>query len=312
MPYKPRVVIPFGDPAGIGPEVTLKALLDPKIRGLANFTVIGDKTGYKALDKEVPGVDYLYLDILKHKVQFGKEDAKYGRASLAYLAKAHELVKNECADCLVSAPVNKASINMSGVRFSGQTEFLAELSGVKKFLMLLVNPYLKVAVVTRHIPLKMVSPSLNIGKIRETILLAHLALRKYFLVKNPRIGVCGLNPHASDNGVIGDEEARFIKPAIRKCKLNSVFGPLPADSLFSKTNFDCFIAMYHDQGLIPVKLSGLSKVVNMTVGLPFVRTSPGHGTAFDIAGLDIADSDAMKEAIKLAVNSHNNLNARKF
>jgi 4-hydroxythreonine-4-phosphate dehydrogenase len=242
-------------------------------------------------------------------VEFGKESVIYGRASIAYLAKAHELIKNKFADCLVTGPVNKASINMSGIKFSGQTEFLASGSGVKKFLMLLVSPHLKVAVVTRHIPLKKVCSKLNIDNICETIELVHFALRKYFSVKNPRIGVCGLNPHASDNGVIGDEENRLIKPAIKKCKLNSIYGPFPADSLFSKTNFDCFIAMYHDQGLIPVKLSGLSKVVNMTVGLPFVRTSPGHGTAFDISGLNIAEPDSMKEAIKLAVASYNNLNA---
>ena len=302
----PRIVIALGDPAGIVAEITYKALIDPSIRCLGEFIVIGDKTGNKIDNIKVPGVRFIDLGFIKNKVKFGQACAFYGKASANYLIRAHQMIKAGYADCLVTAPVNKAAINESGIKFSGQTEFLAGLSRVDKFLMLLVGPKIRVSLVTRHIPLNKVSLNLNVNNICETIKLTNFGLKKYFSVKDPQIAICGLNPHASDNGILGDEERFIIKPAIKKCKIKGVSGPYPADSLFYRKGFDAFVAMYHDQGLIPVKSFGMAKVVNMTIGLPFIRTSPGHGTAFEIAGKNIADPASMKEAIKLAVSSYKN------
>jgi 4-hydroxythreonine-4-phosphate dehydrogenase len=269
---KPVILITTGDPKGIGPEVTEKALRNRAIRDLADFLIIdtGDRTGFDAIEKAVL------------------------------------ILKNKRAYALVTAPVNKGAINKSGISFEGHTEYLAKAFGVKKFAMMLCGGKLKVTTVTRHIPLKKVSSAITQASIIEAVELTEHALKKYFGIKKPVIGVCGLNPHCGEGGKIGAEEQDVIIPAIRKIKrsIPGIRGPISGDTIFhiaSTGKLDAVISMYHDQGLGPLKMLAFEKGVNVTLGLPFIRTSPDHGTAYDIAGKGIADPSSMKEAIKLAV-----------
>ena len=269
---KPDILITAGDPKGIGPEVTKKALDDPRIKNLAHFVVVesGDKTGFEAIKKAV--------DILKQ----GKFDG------------------------LVTAPVNKAAINRAGIPFKGHTEYLAGVTNTKKFVMMFCGRGLKVSIVTRHIALKDVPRVLTRDKIEYSVALTYSALKRYFRIPEPAIAVSGLNPHCGEGGLIGRAEKEIIIPAIKKLKrkMPGVEGPFPADAVFYMAynkKFDAVVSMYHDQGLGPFKMVAFAKGVNVTLGLPFVRTSPDHGTAYDLAGKGIADPDSMKEAIKLAV-----------
>jgi 4-hydroxythreonine-4-phosphate dehydrogenase len=236
--------------------------------------------------------------------------AKYGKASLEYLDKAIELIKNKEIDCLVTCPVSKEAINLAGFRsFRGHTEYIARATGVKDFAMMLLNKRLRISLATRHIPLQEVSLQLDRNKIYKTILLTYKSLKELFCIKKPRLVVCGLNPHASDNGVIGKEENRIIKPMLtelrNRIKDVRIDGPEPAEIGILKAaqkRYDCVIAMYHDQALIPLKLSGGYTGVNLTLGLKFVRTSPLHGTAFDIAHkYALADPASLIDAIVLAI-----------
>ncbi|OIO32790.1 MAG: 4-hydroxythreonine-4-phosphate dehydrogenase PdxA [Candidatus Omnitrophica bacterium CG1_02_40_15] len=270
---KPTILITTGDPKGIGPEVTKKALEDPKIKRLANFFVIkaNDKTGFSAIEKAV------------------------------------EILKRYQIDALVTAPVNKEAINKSGIPFQGHTEYLAEATNTKKIAMMLCGGPLKVTTVTRHVPLKKVSSAITQAKIIEAVILTDSGLKKYFGIKNPRIGVCALNPHCGEGGAIGREEQDIIMPAIKKIRrfVQGINGPISGDVIFYMAyngKLDAVISMYHDQGLGPLKMAAFEKGVNVTLGLPFIRTSPDHGTAYDIAGKGIANPSSMKEAIKLAVN----------
>lgn len=266
--------ITMGDPKGIGPEVTLKALADKRIKKLADFVLIGSQS-----------------------------DAP--EAALGYIKDALRLIKAKKIDVLVTAPVNKHAINQAGCPFQGHTEYLARACRIKNFAMMLVGGPLKVALVTRHIAIKDVPGCLTKQKIYQTISLTDFALRRYFGISRPRIGVSALNPHSGEQGIMGKEESRVIYPAIKKAKrFAKISGPLPADTLFylaAHHKFDACVAMYHDQGLIPLKTLALHQGVNLTLGLPFVRTSPDHGTAYDIAGKNQANPGSMKEAIKLAI-----------
>jgi len=310
--YKVRVGLTLGDPAGIGPAIALKAI--KKLKGLADFIVIGDKW---VLDKipnsksQIPKGKLIDLDNVPHKnFKFGEVKAEYGRASLDYLDKALELIKNNEIDCLVTCPISKEAINLAGFTgFSGHTEYLAGATNTKHFAMMLLNKKLKISLVTRHIALREVSSQLNRAKLYETIAMTHKSLRELFCIKNPRLIVCGLNPHASDNGLIGKEENRIIKPVLihlrKRLKGICLDGPQAADVAILKASqkqYDCIIAMYHDQALIPLKISGGYTGVNLTLGLRFVRTSPLHGTAFDIASKpNLANPQSLIEAIRLAV-----------
>jgi len=270
---KSAVLITAGDPRGIGPEVTRKALEDPRIKGLADFLVIrsSDKTGFDAVEKAV------------------------------------EIIKKYRVDALVTAPVNKEAINRSGIPFQGHTEYLAQATGTKKFAMMLCGGKLKVVPVTRHVPLKKVPGLLTGLKIIDAIKLTDSALKKYFRITRPRIGVCALNPHCGEGGKIGAEEQDIIIPAVKKIRrfVPAIQGPISGDIIFYMAyngRLDAVISMYHDQGLGPLKMVAFEKGVNVTLGLPFIRTSPDHGTAYDIADIGIADPSSMKEAIKLAVS----------
>ena len=233
------------------------------------------------------------------------------RASIAYIDKALELAGEGEIDALVTAPVNKESVRLSGVKdFQGHTEYIAEKAGVKNVAMMFVGEAFKITLVTRHVPLNEVSRNLSINSICSTIILTDKYLKKFFQIRNPRIGVAGLNPHAGEDGIFGDEEKRLIKPAITKASrlVRNIRDPISPDVVFYEClnkKFDAVIAMYHDQALIPFKMLYFKNGVNLTLGLPFVRTSPDHGTAFDIAGKGAADPSSMIEAIRLACRLSN-------
>jgi len=315
---KVRIGITMGDPSGIGPEVVAAALR--VIKDKAEFIVIGDRWVFekaqaklKAKSSSLRGYRFIDLaNVSRRNFKFGKVRAEYGRACVEYLDRALEMIEDGEVDCLVTAPISKESINKAGFFFPGHTEYLVKRTNSHSFAMMLLNRRLKISLVTRHIPISAVPAALNREKICSTIALTHLALSKLFSIKNPRIVVCGMNPHASDNGLIGTEENKIIKPALAVSRKSYplVFGPYPADIAIARAyhgEYDCIIAMYHDQALIPLKLSSPGSGVNITLGLPFVRTSPLHGTAFDIAGLGLARPDSLLEAINLALRCSINL-----
>lgn len=300
------IAITMGDPLGIGPEIIAKALRHPQIRKLpAHFHIIGDHTIYQRYEKTLPlNCDFIHIGSkLKNKKSNRLSSAQ---ASLNFLKMGIELIKEQEASAIVTAPVSKESICQIQKNFQGHTEFLADAFSCKDVGMMFVADKMKTILMTRHVALKDVSKMINAKNIYETIKLTNNALKKIFHIKNPTIAVCGLNPHAGEGGTLGSEEIEKIIPAVTKAAKAGIRirGPLAADSLFTKdkiSQFDAVLAMYHDQGLIPIKTLYFRSVVNLTIGLPFIRTSPAHGTAFDIAGKNIADPSSMREAIKLAV-----------
>lgn len=313
----PRVAITIGDPFGIGPEIVLKALASHRIRGLADFLIIGDGSALAAASKTAAarlklGRDDLLCDldfISKGKLEFGRPSGTSGRASLAYVDYALKLIREKRADCLVTAPVSKEAISLGGRKFKGHTEYIAGIFHTDKFAMMLVGGPLRVTLVTRHIPIKEVPEAITEKEILKSIELSHEALKVYFGIRSPKIGVASLNPHGGEGGSIGTEEKRIIGPALAKAKrrFSNLIGPVAAEALFNeafKGNLDCIIAMYHDQGLTALKMIARDESVNVTLGLPFIRTSPGHGTAFDIAGKGVANSSSMIEAIIMAIEMY--------
>ncbi len=322
-----NIGLTIGDPCGIGPSIVLKALEIFKKK--ACFTVIG--SGFvlgeaaRALKIKRPdflscgcaGVDFIDLDnVKKNGFMFGRITAASGRASLDDLDAATGMIKNGCIDCLVTCPISKEAIGLAGCAFTGHTEYLADRFGSNP-VMMLINNRLKFSLVTRHIPLKDVPRKITLNGLKENILLTDEGLKSLFCIRNPRIVVCGMNPHASDNGLIGSEESKVISPAVAALKKEHrgilVTGPLPSDSAISMAGhgrFDCVIALYHDQALIPLKLTDFDSGVNLTLGLPFVRTSPLHGTAFDLAAKPaLANPGSLAAAIRLAIKC--TLNQRK-
>ncbi|KPK99168.1 MAG: hypothetical protein AMJ95_00800 [Omnitrophica WOR_2 bacterium SM23_72] len=304
-----RVAITMGDPSGIGASITAKALL--QLKKEAEFTVIGDEWVFKKVRSSELGarsINFIDLKNVNRKsFEFGKVKAEYGRASVEYLNKALELLARGQVDCLVTCPISKEALHKAHMSIAGHTEYLSRKTQVPDLVMMLLNRHLKISLVTRHIPLSNVSEKLDAPALTNTILTTHDALKTLFSLKNPKIVVCGLNPHASDNGLFGQEENRVIKPTIKRLeeKLKNLHGPLPSDVAIHKAFqgfYDAVIAMYHDQALIPLKLFRENLGVNLTLGLPFVRTSPLHGTAFDIARTPkLADPCSLMEAIRLAI-----------
>ncbi|MFH1478428.1 MAG: 4-hydroxythreonine-4-phosphate dehydrogenase PdxA [Candidatus Omnitrophota bacterium] len=271
MTKKPVIVITTGDPQGIGEEITKKALRDPKVRSIADFIVITPEDG-------------IGLDAVR---------------------KAVAILKQKKADALVTAPLNKTKVNKAGIPFTGHTEYIAALTKTRKYAMMFYSKELKVTLVTRHVPLKQVPSSIKKDDLKEAILLTNSVLKERFKIRKPRIGVSGLNPHCGEGGVIGDEERTVISPVIKSLrkKIPLIAGPIPGDIIFNmayRKKLDAVISMYHDQALAPFKMLAFERGVNVTLGLPFVRTSPDHGTAYDIAGKGMADPGSMKEAIRLA------------
>ena len=316
---KIKVGITIGDPSGIGPAITLKAI--NALKGAAEFLVIGDKwvlnhvsqaKSQNGAKRSLPEGDKSQVKIVDlnnvnhKKFSFGKIKAEYGKACIEYLDKAMELLRNNEIDCLVTAPVSKESIAKAGLRYGGHTEYFLKKAGVKEAVMMLLNDKLRFSLVTRHLPFKEVPAALATDKICNNILITYKSLKDLFGIRNPRLGICSLNPHASENGLFGKEEIKIIKPAVRKLSGRvKIEGPLSADLAIQrafKGKYDCLIAMYHDQALIPLRLTGYERGVNITLGLPFIRTSPLHGTAFDIAkSPQKACPSSLISAIKLAI-----------
>ena len=280
----PRILITLGDPAGIGPEVVDKALASGLLPSGFDFEVLGDRSGFTP----------------------GHPDSRSAAAALDALEASVRILKSDKdALAVVTAPVSKETLQSAGFPFPGQTEFFAQRFGVQNFAMCLSGQTLSVGLATIHIPLATVSNELTSDRIVSTgRLLADFARRRFR--RSPRIAVAGLNPHAGENGRFGDEETRIIAPAIDNLnhEMPGVFsGPHVPDAVFRQAaagEFDAVLAMYHDQGLIPLKLLDFDTGVNVTLGLPKPRTSPDHGTAFDIAGKGIARPDSMIHAIRLA------------
>lgn len=309
---KIRVGLTIGDPSGIGSAITLKAL--KILKDKADFTVIGDRfvltKAAKILKLGYWPAKFIDLNnVNEKKFQFGKSNAQNGKASLEYLDTAWELLKRHKIDCLVTCPISKKAINLAGAKFSGHTEYLAKKSGSRNLVMMLLNDKIRFSLVTRHVALKEVCTKFTRKNLEENISSTIRGLQLLFLIKEPKIVVCGVNPHASDNGVIGTEEQNIITPAIKdlrkKFKGVTIDGPFGADIAISqatKGKFDCVVAAYHDQALIPLKLTDFDSGVNLTLGLPFVRTSPLHGTAFDIAQKPaLANPSSLASAIELAI-----------
>jgi len=310
MSSKIKVGLTIGDPAGIGPAIALKAI--KRLAGFAEFTLIGDAGVMKSAGafrssgkRDIKFIDLKNVD--RKTFKFGKIKAEYGRASVEYLDKAIGLLKRKEIDCLVTCPISKEAIKAAGYNYTGHTEYLEKKASVKNTVMMLINSELKFSLLTRHLQLRKVPANITQERLRSTILITKLSLKKLFGIKRPRIVICGLNPHASDNGAIGKEEREIIIPALKKIRQKGLFldGPLSADvaiARMKKKRYDCAIAMYHDQALIPLKLTGAESGVNITLGLPFIRTSPLHGTAFDIAARPhLANPSSLIEAIKAAV-----------
>lgn len=322
---RPVIGITMGDGAGVGPEIIMKALGDEQIYESCRPLVIGDA---KLLERAanvvhfdaavrrietvddgvftVGTVDCIDLDLLPADLPYGEISAQAGDAAFRYLERAIELAKNGAIDAICTAPLNKAALHKGGHIYPGHTEILAKLTGTKNFSMMLSAQKLKVIHVTTHVgivdAIRMIEPE----RVYRVIQLANDTLRTAGYEK-PKIAVCGINPHAGENGLFGyGEEEDKVVPAVQRAQNAGidVVGPLPADTLFFRAvrgDFDIVVAMYHDQGHGPVKVLGLEAGVNITVGLPIVRTSVDHGTAFDIAGTGVADELSIKEAIRQAV-----------
>jgi 4-phospho-D-threonate 3-dehydrogenase / 4-phospho-D-erythronate 3-dehydrogenase len=307
-----KVAVTMGDPAGVGPEIVIKALDDPEIAELARWVIIGDRQILNLTDgagwrrvRERHNVEVLDLAMMAGAAGFrtGELNAGCGRAALAYVRAATEMCLSGEADAMTTAPINKEAVSLGGIRFSGHTEFIAELCGAPESWMLLANDRMRVIHVSTHVPLSRAC-GLDTARIQRTIELGHAALVQMGFT-DPRIAVCGLNPHAGENGLLGKEDAEFIAPAVTAAKERGIncAGPLPADTLFLKAargHYDLVVAMYHDQGHIPIKLLSFEDTVNVSLGIPVIRTSVDHGTAFDIAGKGIADAANMKAALRLA------------
>jgi len=304
---KPLIGITLGDPAGVGPEVVAKTLASKKLSSRARFLIIGEQAILRQYRKKFPANVFFHdLNIAKPAdITVGNGNTISARTALACLEEAVHLLKGKKIQALVTAPVSKENISSLGSHFQGHTEYLAEAFGVKNVEMMFVGDQVRTIVATRHIPLNAVSRAITRDKILATIKLGHMALQKFFKITQPRIAVCGLNPHAGEGGTIGSEEITQIIPAIATAKKSglNVSGPFAADTLFNPSitqNFDLIIAMYHDQGLVGIKALYFNELVNMTVGLPFIRTSPAHGTAFTLAGKNKADPASMAAAVNLA------------
>ena len=304
---KKPVAISMGDPAGIGPEVLVKALKQPAVRRCGPFCLVGDLSVLKQYTRRLPqNCSVLDLKMLDgNTVRPGQGTPASAQVSLAYLKTAVDLLKRGGARALVTAPVHKENISKLGCYFEGHTEFLARAFQRKHVEMMFVARRWRVVLLTRHIPLKQVSHAVSASGLLNTIVRTHHSLRTQFCIQNPRIAVCGLNPHAGEGGQIGKEESHTILPAITAANKKGirVQGPFAADTLFAPhnaKNYDLIIAMYHDQGLVGIKALFFDELVNLTTGLPFIRTSPAHGTAFNIAGKNIAHPGSMAAAIRLA------------
>lgn len=311
MSIKPKILLTLGDPNGIGPEIILKIFKDKNNFRHNSLKIIGSK---KVLDhyssllklKKIDAVDILELPAYKNfKVRTGKADANGGRLSGDAIRLGAELCMKKEFNAIVTLPISKEALNTGGYKFTGHTELLTSLTNSTSAAMIMYSDKIIISPVTIHIPLKEVSTVLTKSLLRKKLLSLNNILRDDFNVKHPIIAVLSLNPHCSDNNLIGNEESKIIKPVIKELKEKGikVEGPLSSDAFFGNkhfTNYTAIAAMYHDQGLIPFKMLSPKAGVNYTGGLNIIRTSPVHGTGFDISGKGIANTESTTAAIKLA------------
>ena len=313
----------MGDPTGVGPEVILKALTDRNIRQLCTPVVLGDEAVLEFVSAKCKlqsaNCKVINLSNLNPpKLKPGRPDKICAKAMMTYIEEAVCMAMAGDVDAIVTAPISKEAINRAGYKFHGHTEFLAHLTKTKDYAMMLAGSSLKVILVTIHESIKNVPGLLTTKKVFKTIKITDNAFKRYFGLKKPRIAVAALNPHAGEGGLFGGEEKRIILPAIKKARQMGINAsdPLPPDTLFYRAvknkEFDCVICMYHDQGLIPLKLLHFENGVNVTLGLPIIRTSVDHGTAYDIAWKGIANPASMKAAIKMAVEMVGKKRRRNF
>ena len=320
---KPIVAITIGDFNGIGPEVALKASISPSIKKICIPLLVGPLNVFEHVRKSLRinvELTKTSLSVISNSslpvfdvgdgiwadVQWGKPTKTSGKSAGVAIEQAVDLCLKKRAQAMVTAPVSKEALNLAGYSFPGQTEMIALLSRSKRVAMMLVSDTMRVGLVTTHLPIRSVAENITKEKVVEKVSVVHEALQKNFRIKRPSIAVLALNPHAGDKGVIGTEDDEVIAPAVAELKSNNVraAGPFPADAFFgnrSHADYDAVVAMYHDQGLIPLKMTSFGKGVNFSAGLNIVRTSPDHGTAYDIAGKGKAAITSMIEAIKLAV-----------
>jgi 4-hydroxythreonine-4-phosphate dehydrogenase len=324
---KPLIAITMGDPTGIGPEIIARTLANPDIDDICRPLVLGDVVAMeraiaitgervKLLTVEAEGFEaesakgVIRLFPLSRlglgEMEFGRPGAAAGEAMYRYIAEAARLCISGLAAAMVTGPISKEALNRAGHHYPGHTELLAELTGTKRFVMMLAGERLRVTLVTIHEALKDVPQLLTFDRVLSTIRITHHDLNRYFR-KNPRLAVLALNPHCGEGGLFGDEEQRTIKPAVDAARGEGldVVGPLSADTLFHfavQGEFDAVVCMYHDQGLIPLKLLHFDDGVNVTLGLPIIRTSVDHGTAYDLAGTGQASIRSMTAAIRMAAN----------
>ncbi len=330
-PRRPVLAITMGDPAGVGPEVIVKALASPRVWRLCRPVVIGSipvlqrevrrlrsalkvapVAGHATGDDEtwpvsrrgsIPVLDPLTIPLGRFRV--GRPAPGPGAASVTCIHTAVRLAETGRVAGMVTAPINKEALRLAGHAHPGHTELLADLTGAKRVGMMLMGGPLKILFATTHLALRDVPGALTIPRVFQAIQLAHHAMTTYFNIPRPRIGVAALNPHAGEHGLFGDEERVSIAPAVRRAARAGIRAsdPLPADTLFGaavRGAYDVVVAMYHDQGLIPLKTVAFGRCVNLTVGLPIIRTSVDHGTAYDIVGKGRADPNSLLEAIALA------------
>src|SRR2546426_2387265 len=318
-----RIGITMGDPAGIGPEVVLKAVAEEEIRMQCVPIIIGDaqllahtartldlQSGYdivrrgEALPEHLTEPIIFHLDNIGGFIEPGIESGAAGKAAAGYTEAAVELCAAGSIDAIATAPINKRALFLGGYSFPGHTEFLAHLTGAEEVAMGFVAANLRVVLLSTHVPLSEAIRLVTRERIEKTVRLANRELRRWG-IERPRLAMAALNPHGAEGGLFGMEEASEIVPAIEACRIDeiNVQGPFSADTVFlraSRGEFDAVIACYHDQAMIPVKCLSFGEAVNVTLGLPFIRTSVDHGTAFDIAGKGIAEHSSMVAAIKLA------------
>jgi 4-hydroxythreonine-4-phosphate dehydrogenase len=318
MSAKPRIAITSGEPAGIGPDIISRIIPEDFD---AKLVVIGDRnlleSRAKALESPLEFVDYgtdstslnalevIHFPLARASVA-GQLDSTNAAYVLATLSRACEGCIDAEFDAMVTAPVQKELINRAGIAFTGHTEYLAKLCNAAKPVMLLIADQLRVALITTHLPLREVADKITAELITEIVTILDHDLKSRFGLKNPHIKVCGLNPHAGENGYLGDEETKIISPAIESMKSSGInlSGPYPADTLFTQNGLadaDVVVAMYHDQGLPVLKHAGFHNAVNTTLGLPIIRTSVDHGTALDLAGSLAADPGSLFAAIYSAI-----------
>ncbi|MBW4050040.1 MAG: 4-hydroxythreonine-4-phosphate dehydrogenase PdxA [Proteobacteria bacterium] len=319
----PLVAITMGDPAGIGPEIVAKVAAQPQFHRDHRAFAVGDPERLAAAARmnnlplrieplvelgdfwPQPGVLHVLSGPkLPPGLPYGRVDPRAGRAAFAYVQSAIALANSGQIHAICTAPINKEALASAGVAYPGHTEMLAELSGSSEVAMMLVSSELRVVLVTIHCSLREAIEQLSIDAELRVIRLAHKALRTMGF-PNPRMAIAGLNPHASEGGLFGREDIDIVAPAVRTARAEGIdiTGPHPADTIFMLARrgaYDIVVAQYHDQGLIPIKFMGVEHGVNVTIGLPFIRTSPDHGTAFDIAGSGVADASSLQLALDTA------------